>query len=657
MKPKLLAPNGKPSNLNATQYKLVRTPAFKKWFGDWENNPSKASKVVDENGEPLVVYHGTKQNFTVFNLEKVGSNIDYGMWGSGFYFSPIKSFSKNYGNVLMKIFLNIKNPFVRNPNLSGSTSQFKPVYGKQESMELRNKILDSNYDGVLQFESGKKNPLTQVVAFYPEQIKLANGTNTTFDSANDDIRFEKGGLIAPNGKPSNLNATQYKLVRTPSFKKWFGDWEKDPENSSKVIDENGEPLVVYHGTDVEFYEFKKLKKNYEVFWFTPNVEYAQMYSKTEKNNPIVLECFLNVKNPNTKYPFDILKYDGFIDYKRTMDYENWINIKTIQIVQVVNSNQIKLADGSNTTFDSSNNDIRYEYGGNTPKKDNMKKTAINWSEYYKVGGEIPKDIKSKIYDSNGDRRIDKNAIQALTDYAENLPQTKDANLDRNGDYTASRKKLHQRIINSFKDELVCIQKKEPIAILMGGSPASGKSTFLRKYAPYLLKEEILKVDADEIRAMLPEYKGWNATSTHLETKDIVNTLLSDKTIGIPCKYDVIYDGTMNSTKSYIPLMKLLKELGYKTFIVYIDKVPEEVVKKRALERYKKSGRFVPEAVIDDFFSRGKSALNELKEKADGYMIIDGSDGEYNILEQSGMRLPKRRLYSQLGQPIKKIAKN
>lgn len=286
----------------------------------------------------------------------------------------------------------------------------------------------------------------------------------------------------------------------------------------------------------------------------------------------------------------------------------------------------------------------------------MKKTVINWSEYYKAGGEIPDNIKSKIFDANGERRIDKKAIQVLTTYAESLPQTKDSNLDRNGDYTPSRKKLHQRIINSFKDELVCIQKKEPIAILMGGSPASGKSTFLRKYAPYLLKEEILKVDADEIRAMLPEYKGWNATSTHMETKDIVSTLLSDRTIGIPCKYDIIYDGTMNNTKSYIPLIKLLRDLGYKIFIVYIDRVPEEVIKKRALERYKKSGRFVPEAVIDDFFTRGKSALNELKSKADGYMIIDGSDGDYNIIEQEGMKLPKRRLYSQLGQPIKELSK-
>lgn len=53
----ILAPNGKPSNLDERQWVHVRTKAFKDWFGDWENNPSEASKVVDENGEPLVVWH------------------------------------------------------------------------------------------------------------------------------------------------------------------------------------------------------------------------------------------------------------------------------------------------------------------------------------------------------------------------------------------------------------------------------------------------------------------------------------------------------------------------------------------------------------------------------------------------------------------------
>ena len=55
-------------------------------------------------------------------------------------------------------------------------------------------------------------------------------------------------LLSPNGKQSNLTPKQYKLVRTPEFKAWFGDWEKDPANASKVVDENGEPLVCFHGS-------------------------------------------------------------------------------------------------------------------------------------------------------------------------------------------------------------------------------------------------------------------------------------------------------------------------------------------------------------------------------------------------------------------------
>jgi hypothetical protein len=96
----------------------------------------------------------------------------------------------------------------------------------------------------------------------------------------------------------------------------------------------------------------------------------------------------------------------------------------------------------------------------------------------------------------------------------------------------------------------------------------------------------------------------------------------------------------------------LKSLGYKIFVVYIDKVPKDVIEHRALERYKKSGRFVPLEVIDDFFTKGKSALNEIKKEVDGYMIVDGSDSNYHVIERGGMQLPKNRRYSKLGEPIK-----
>ncbi len=40
-------------------------------------------------------------------------------------------------------------------------------------------------------------------------------------------------------------------ARTPNFKAWFGDWENDAKNASKVVDANGEPIAVYHGLETK----------------------------------------------------------------------------------------------------------------------------------------------------------------------------------------------------------------------------------------------------------------------------------------------------------------------------------------------------------------------------------------------------------------------
>ena len=95
---KLLAPNGKKSNLTERQYAQVRTKAFKDWFGDWENNPKNASKVVDENGEPLVVYHGGS-NTKVFNTKggQFGAGIKKGDIGT--YFTPSEKSARGYEEI------------------------------------------------------------------------------------------------------------------------------------------------------------------------------------------------------------------------------------------------------------------------------------------------------------------------------------------------------------------------------------------------------------------------------------------------------------------------------------------------------------------------------------------------------------------------------
>ena len=76
----LFAPNGKPSNLSPEDWTYVRTDEFKAWFGDWENDPGNASKVLDENGEPLLVYHGSNQDFDKFDVSKCGAMTGSGEW-------------------------------------------------------------------------------------------------------------------------------------------------------------------------------------------------------------------------------------------------------------------------------------------------------------------------------------------------------------------------------------------------------------------------------------------------------------------------------------------------------------------------------------------------------------------------------------------------
>ena len=96
----LKAPNGNPSNLTLEQWRMVRTPQFKAWFGDWENEPENASKVVDENGEPMVVYHGSPKGdtnvFTMGSDEVVSSGLkEFGLydkvWQAGTILLPVKS--------------------------------------------------------------------------------------------------------------------------------------------------------------------------------------------------------------------------------------------------------------------------------------------------------------------------------------------------------------------------------------------------------------------------------------------------------------------------------------------------------------------------------------------------------------------------------------
>ena len=274
MKKQLLAPNGKPSNLTPEQYKLVRTPAFKKWFGDWENDPENASKVVDENGEPLILFHGTDVNFSVFDLSKIGEGSD--LLGKGIYLTENKDVANFYANyvskkryiiryeegilgsevpiyekdadkkaekhkVIYEFFVkakknininevevdeNIKQIIIKSiielfddnsekyvedaikyaHNNNEKISNYRGVilyliYRFPDTKEEIIKYIKNKYDCIIfepttEFESNLRDfNYKNYVVFNANQIKLADGSNTTFDANNDDIRFNNGGSV------------------------------------------------------------------------------------------------------------------------------------------------------------------------------------------------------------------------------------------------------------------------------------------------------------------------------------------------------------------------------------------------------------------------------------------------------------------------------
>lgn len=137
--------------------------------------------------------------------------------------------------------------------------------------------------------------LKQTQMFYREGInevvdELTNPVKISHQESIRDIRDKYEGterwLKAPNGKDTNLTEEQWLQVRTPQFKKWFGDWENYPETASKVVDENGEPKVVYHGSRVKdkFTEFNPDRGfNINAVYFASNNGVAAHFSGTGKN--------------------------------------------------------------------------------------------------------------------------------------------------------------------------------------------------------------------------------------------------------------------------------------------------------------------------------------------------------------------------------------
>jgi len=206
------------------------SPYFKNWFGK--------SKVVDENGEPLVVYHGTSDKFTAFDADRY-QTINKGDFGEGFYFTPKKGQARLYSQDAIKKtdpeVLALQKEYEAQAKQLGTSTMMaaidlglnSPEYKKLQQFESKldqklqsiNKgndeiIIDSylslenplivkstsasdpflaqsakerGHDGIIvKFDNGR---IDEIVAFSPEQIKSATGNRGTFDAGEGNILF------------------------------------------------------------------------------------------------------------------------------------------------------------------------------------------------------------------------------------------------------------------------------------------------------------------------------------------------------------------------------------------------------------------------------------------------------------------------------------
>jgi hypothetical protein len=185
-----------------------------------------------------------------------------------------------------------------------------------------------------------------------------------------------------------------------AFKDWFGDWENNPEEASKTVDENGEPMVVNHATYSDFNEFDKsyfgentdfnasdedfMKTAHIGFWFDHGGDLSS-YGATR-----TVKAYLSVKNPIRfdsleKLASELSGYDTAEDFVSEAERNGYdgvvINDEEFGGTSYVafEPNQIKSATENNGEFSSVSNDIRFRTAEEGVERENAR-LIQPWSE-------------------------------------------------------------------------------------------------------------------------------------------------------------------------------------------------------------------------------------------------------------------------------------
>lgn len=178
---------------------------FYKWFGD--------SKVVDEKGRPLVVYHGTLDLFDAFSKEKIGARFSSDE--RGFFFVDKENIAKDYATsefdftrqgYIMPLYISASNPLIVNSEYARKNGLGSTVFDREDSISFWDNYqnfaleeVDKNKnDGVIIDDGNFK----MVVAFNPNQIKSTSNRGTYSESDNIYYQSAFAGSRVDYDRPS-----------------------------------------------------------------------------------------------------------------------------------------------------------------------------------------------------------------------------------------------------------------------------------------------------------------------------------------------------------------------------------------------------------------------------------------------------------------------
>ena len=141
---------------NAVRYSSrnqTESKEFKRWFGDWQNDPASASKVVNEDGTPKVMYHGTNAEFTVFDRAQGKKKVHLNVFGDGNYFTALREGASRYGANVVEAYLDIKNPYVKKDGFNTVADQIASEFGiardSIKGSDVSSFLRQRGYDGRL----------------------------------------------------------------------------------------------------------------------------------------------------------------------------------------------------------------------------------------------------------------------------------------------------------------------------------------------------------------------------------------------------------------------------------------------------------------------------------------------------------------------------